>query len=421
MEPNRLSGPNHQPGNSHIKGLDGLRAIAALLVFWYHTWGHWNYPTVAFDLFGAHLDFTWLFHYGTEGVSIFFVISGFLLSLPFWRALLDRGHPVDVVRFFKRRFLRIYPAYFVALTIFALFYDTWHPFWDRLIIYTTHLLLIHNLAELTIFSDSSPLWSVATEFQMYLILPVLFVLIAFYLKKGNPPVAAAAILFTMAGLVAYVFWHLSKAVIPGMHLDPNWIRADGDVLPHVPPIGIAYFASGIAFGYVYLALKESAAHSLLRIAPELGGVGILFLIVPAAMSGYPLVGMDSTLWPRLALAYGVLVAAIALGGSTLGLTWLLELPPLRYLGMISYSFYLYHDFMLHIAFHWLPDLSFGMLPGDIARALTAFVLTVVVASISYYAIETRFHQSAKKTTTVVRRAAASSGFSLNEPQKVEQE
>ncbi len=414
MEQKTRSESNHATHDSHIKGLDGLRAIAATLVFAYHTWGHWHQPTIALDLFGARVDLTWLFHYGTEGVSIFFVLSGFLLSIPFWKAVLGQGRPVNVQQFFKRRFLRIYPAYLVALTIFALFFDVWHPLWDRLVIYATHLVLVHNFFEMTIFSDSSPLWSVATEFQMYLILPLLFFLIAWYIKKHNPPIAAAALLFTICGLVGYIFWSVAKPAVASLHLNPMLVQPDGNVLPHLPVIGLAYFSAGIAFGYVYLALKNVLPATWPPLVPDLAGAAFILFLVPVAQSGHALVGLDSVLWPRMALFYGAVVAAVALGGSRFGLTWFLELPPLRFLGAISYSFYLYHDFMLYLSFDRIPNLSLGSwLPNGTVKALLAFMLSVILATLSYYLIETRFHQSAKKTVapaTVSASASHSNGL-----------
>lgn len=400
LQANVKPAPSSNQGTSsgHIKGLDGLRAIAATVVFVFHVWGHWQYPAIVVDLFGNQVDITWIFHYGTEGVSIFFVLSGFLLSIPFWRALLTNGRPVNVSEFFKRRFLRIYPAYLVALVIFALFFDVNHPLLVRLIQFTSHLFLVHNLSELTIYSDASPLWSVATEFQMYLLLPVLFILIALYVKSNGRPWLAALVLFVASGLLAVVFYALANVYLPALQLDPNWLKPGGNVIPHLPIIGLAYFASGIAFGYVYLKLRDRVALAVPAIIPELIAIAIIVTVAEIASTGLSLAGLTTETWPRLALLYGVLVVAVALGGRTFGVTWLLESAPIRFIGMISYSFYLYHDYVLYLVFDRLPNLAFGALSNGVVKMLLAYGITLVISTISYYAIETRFHRTASEKT-----------------------
>ncbi len=394
IAPRQAASPNPSASSGHIKGLDGLRAVAATVVFAFHTWGHWRYPPILVNAFGTQLDITWIFHYGTEGVSIFFVLSGFLLSIPFWRAVLTPGRPVNIIEFFKRRFLRIYPAYLIALVIFALFFDVNHPLFTRLIQFTSHLFLVHNLSELTIYSDSSPLWSVATEFQMYLLLPVLFIFVGWYLKDKGRPWLVALILFVASGLLAVTFFALANTYLPSLHIDPTLVRPGGDVIPHSPIIGLAYFAAGIAFGYVYLRLRERAALAVPAIIPELIAVAIIITVAAIASTGLSLAGLTTETWPRLALLYGALVVAVALGGRTFGVTWLLESAPIRFVGMISYSFYLYHDYILYLVFDRLPNLAIGALSNGVVKMLLAYGITLVVATISYYAVETRFHRTA---------------------------
>src|SRR4051794_18553736 len=91
-----------------LPGGDGLRAVAAVIVFFTHigfltgaTFNSWAGPLFArFDV----------------GVSIFFALSGFLLSRPYLMAILDDEPLPDRKSFYERRFRRIFPAYWVALT-----------------------------------------------------------------------------------------------------------------------------------------------------------------------------------------------------------------------------------------------------------------------------------------------------------------
>lgn len=74
----------------------------------------------------------------------------------------------------------------------------------------------------------------------------------------------------------------------------------------------------------------------------------------------------------------------------MGITWLLELSPVRWVGLISYSFYLYHDFVLWNVYHRLPLDRLGpWANSNLVKALMAYALTLGVAGISYALIERR--------------------------------
>ncbi|HMJ78070.1 MAG TPA: acyltransferase, partial [Iamia sp.] len=98
------------PGRPWFPALDGLRGLAAVLVVIFHVTG-------AVDRFSA---WTWgegLARFGNLGVALFFVLSGFLLSRPFFAAHLAEERPPQLGRYAIRRLARIVPAYWVALTV----------------------------------------------------------------------------------------------------------------------------------------------------------------------------------------------------------------------------------------------------------------------------------------------------------------
>ncbi len=106
------SGPD--VGDARFPCFDGLRALAALAVFAFHssgiTFGEGN-------LYAPHWVLNWLSQLGLFGVSTFFVISGFLLYRPFAKATLSGQPAPRWLPFWKRRFFRIFPAYWVALAV----------------------------------------------------------------------------------------------------------------------------------------------------------------------------------------------------------------------------------------------------------------------------------------------------------------
>ena len=101
--------PNTRDDRQYIASLTGMRGFAALLVFFFHYEA--LHPGIRLDLavplLGPVLQFP--LGFGYAGVDIFFVLSGFLLSLPFAGAALKGGPGPSLTRYFKRRFLRVFP------------------------------------------------------------------------------------------------------------------------------------------------------------------------------------------------------------------------------------------------------------------------------------------------------------------------
>src|SRR4029077_13629049 len=124
--------PGQSVSSGRLAGFDGLRALAALAIVALHV----TSATGAVTATGAGRYFARL----DVGVTIFFVISGFLLYRPFVRAHLNANGVIALGSFWWRRALRIFPAYWVALTAAILLFRQTHlvGFWD----YTRHFLLV---------------------------------------------------------------------------------------------------------------------------------------------------------------------------------------------------------------------------------------------------------------------------------------
>src|SRR5205807_6248220 len=142
-------------------GLDLLRALAILVVVISPA------ALFGFKLPGRVDRFGWI------GVDLFFVLSGYLIGGQLL-APLARSRPIDLRRFFARRVLRIIPAYFVVLAVYA-FLPSWREYPEMSSLWKFVFSLQNiGLHGGTAFSHA---WSLAVEDQFYLLLPVILILV----------------------------------------------------------------------------------------------------------------------------------------------------------------------------------------------------------------------------------------------------
>ncbi len=161
----------------HFPRIDVLRAYAILMVIGIH-----------FCLSSLHLiewrgnfrDYTgsWASQYygmvpltyGWMGVPLFFVLSGFCIHY----ACLKRGAELfQAGAFFWRRFVRLYPAYLIALFTFIIVNEVENPWKVTLSGVLSHLFLVNNLAKANFDTINGVYWSLGVEFQFYLLYPLL--------------------------------------------------------------------------------------------------------------------------------------------------------------------------------------------------------------------------------------------------------
>lgn len=158
--------------------LDQLRGVAIVLVFLYHsfyqafgrdelTWSGWTRDFHAPAALLTLYPITW----GWCGVAIFFALSGFSIHLSHVRASKD-----TFTDYLIRRLFRIYPPFLAALLFFAFIFPRTrldlHTHWG-LAQFGSHLLLLHNLNSRTDHGIATAWWSIAVEFQLYLLYPLL--------------------------------------------------------------------------------------------------------------------------------------------------------------------------------------------------------------------------------------------------------
>jgi peptidoglycan/LPS O-acetylase OafA/YrhL len=339
----------------HKPQLDALRAFAVLLVIVHHSWSNM------------------LVGLGHQGVQLFFVLSGFLIT----SILLDCKSQIEQApdlssrsfmlrQFYARRFLRIFPAYYALLLVIGLFALTrpTESAWVQSIkfhaSYTSNFWFALN-------GNWSPVatghfWSLAVEEQFYLFWPLLML----WLPRKH--LWAAVVLLVISGpifrgsMLAYGTNDLAGAIITPACFDALGLGA-----------------------LLALVRKMPRAQAIIRLLGlvslvVLTGISFAFVILDSALwIEYVQVVLIKTLW---AVAFMALVSKAA-EGFTGSVGTFLTLSSLRYLGRISYGLYLYHMpilFLVRIAFDKLGLSSFR--DGPICLAVAGSI-TMVVAALSW--------------------------------------
>jgi peptidoglycan/LPS O-acetylase OafA/YrhL len=361
-------------GPSAFPSFDGLRAIAALAVLVTHA----AYVTGATGRMSAGAVFARL----ESGVAVFFAISGFLLYRPFAAAHLAGTPDVRPLPFWRRRVMRIFPAYWVALTFVPLVLGRRlvHGLGDVVIYYG--LLQVYDGSR--VLGGLPQAWSLCTELAFYGFLP----LYAYVLARGSRPperqlrreVVGVVVLYALS-----VGFRVSLLAVGWDHPYFTWLPAWLDV-----------FALGMGLG-VASAWTAHAATSPSFVARVGRHPGICWLLAGAALLASSAIGLPLQLAPITAdrrllgqFLYGVMALALLLpatfGPSDHG--WvrrLLRSRVLVQLGLVSYGIYLWHLALVARAVTWTggEPIAASFLP---VLAVGLFG-TVVVAAVSYAVIE----------------------------------
>lgn len=337
-----------------FNSLDGLRAVSILAVVWHHVHG-WHgalWPQ------GMPASTDWsISQRGFLGVDLFFVISGFLIVTLLLREQ-KRAGDISLRGFYMRRFLRIFPAYYLMLAVVGgmayLKPGTNSEATHRELLFAVFYL--SNLVPMV-----SPLgitWSLAAEEQFYVVAPTLE-------KHGRRllPVLLP-LLYVVVSLPAVGFF-------PGIEM-PEFFRRTtfGPIL------------LGVMLAHV---LDSSRGYGIaLRLLGHWSSPLFVVPLVTLAI-GCP-EGVDGV--PRLSIHWSLLLLlASCVIREDHALTSLLSLPPIRRIGVVSYGIYLYHAIALYVTYRTLRYL-------DVSSELILFVAAAAaswaVAEVSYRTYESRF-------------------------------
>ena len=388
-----------------IAALDGVRAIAALLVVSLHIS---EVAGVPWDVNQNPIATAFAF-FGRTGVVLFFVLSGFLLFMPYARALLFQEAWPSARTFYLRRMFRIWPGYYFTLAAMILLFS--HKYlqpthWPELGLFLTFFM---DSSQQTWQQIDGPFWTLATEWQFYMLLPLIAFGFSLVVKRmaPSPQQRLKAVLLCCAGVIAWGLFIRGFGLLyqrhPNIHI----------LVPHAVLNIILFFTFGIQGKYLEVFALGMGVSALYIFAhrPETGALlkarlqrlsdwawrtGLLVLVFIAlwqvqaetdrnAMSNFTALSFFQPFrsfyaWigePIAGAGFALCILAILFGSPAL--KWLFETPFLRWIGMLSYGLYMWHLNLLLTFNSWIsPHLSGigGAFSRDVA--LWGLVLIVII-------------------------------------------
>ena len=367
---------------------DSLRAIAALAVLGTHA-------GVSTALYSGHSTLGQFVSRLDVGVAVFFLISGFLLYRPFVRSHV-RDEPAPATGPYAwRRFLRIVPAYWVALTVTTIWLQIDGVFTLEGIARYYGYAQIYS--DRTIGGGMAQAWTLGIEITFYAFLP-LWALLMRRVARGWHAGLRAELLgvgFLFVFSIAWTAVVLSQGNPDIVHLKPELVAL---------PAYLDHFALGMGLAVLSVWLERRdelpavlrpldrfpalawgvAAVAFWAVATQIGTTGRFFEPYSNVqyMERHVLYGL---------VALGLIVPAVV-GDQTRGLVRrILANRVLLYLGLISYGIYLYGGASAAQIDRWgLPQELAGwqsLLPQYVVVTAAALVLTVLIASVSWFVLE----------------------------------
>ena len=355
-----------QPANAkrYMPGLDGLRALSVLAVIAYH------------------LNMKWA-QGGLLGVGIFFVISGYLITdqiITEW----NRHQRLSLVDFWIRRARRLLPAMismllFVAIWLFFVDSSRLHAlqgdFLSSLFYINNWWLIFHQVSYFESFGPPSPighLWSLSVEEQFYVMWPLLLLI---GLKIASRRGKLTLLILACAALSALA---MGMMYVPGT--DPSRVYYGTDTRAFALLIGAA-----LAVVWPSQKLNDRVSRAARNTLDIVGGIGIMALLVFI----YQTVEYDDWLYRGgllfLSLIAAAVLAVIAYPASRVGK--MMGCKPLRWLGVRSYSLYIWHYPVIILT---SPDVNTN--EAGVTRIILQLTASLILAAISYRYIEEPFRR-----------------------------
>ncbi len=359
--------------SGHIRGLNGLRALAVLLVLFRHTF-HLYFQQVEPGTLSALDWIKPLFVNGWIGVDLFFVLSGFLIARPYF----TDGRSMPPLKIYAmKRVLRIVPAYYVVLFLIVLGFFPFYPLEsDNLgwrVLY--HMLFLQDYFTPDI---NTVFWSLGVEEKFYFLIPFIFLALPF-LKKDQSKTA----LFIAAIVASPLLRWLSFEAAGGVENYEEFFRT-----VRAP----FHCCLEPLFLGVLIAQCEKKGWRPLPPALMFKGSALALLLLLVSHDMLADIGMYDVLFQPtvIALIFAGLVYGVVMGERTR----ILENTGGDFFARISYSLYLLHWPLFPLAFvmtqNWTASLNVSAYAGFGIFVAFYITLSICSAALQYHVVERPF-------------------------------
>ncbi|MEJ5026386.1 acyltransferase family protein [Brucella anthropi] len=356
-------------GGSHrINGLDGLRTVAVMTVFAHHT-----------GLVPMHGGFI--------GVDIFFVLSGFLITSILVKER-DTSRTISLIRFYFRRSARLLPALLFMLLGVTVYIALFRPPIDMKWEVLPSLLYVMNWIRAFRIYDA-PLtghtWSLAIEEQFYIVWPIIILMI-WRFQMIRPLYAVVFITVVLISWRALLIWNGASSARVYTGLDTH--------------------ADGLLIGAALALTDRSTAHKIGKALWAPAAIYLTYILFSKPGSAFASHGIGFTF---TALAAAVIIAKIVTAQGSF-LTRILEISPIRWLGRISYGFYLWHYPVIKVLLYsGYPAFGYffgtSLFPKTL-MFMACFLASLLLTAISWYIIEQPILRKAHSVKFPLKAATA---------------
>lgn len=341
-----------------IPEVDGLRFLAILLVYLHHvhSFFEFSYPHKFDDITQFDGLRSWLID-GRKGVDLFFVISGFILALPFARSYLNGAPAPSLKKYFKRRLTRLEPPYMVAMVgmflVFPLVTPMDYPFAFQSLL--ASLIYSHVFFYGVTSFLLSVAWSLELEVHFYVLAPLLFLVLKLPSLVRRAAILATILLLPLlqAGFQtpAFYLFHYIQFFIAGILLADIYIHR-----PKIRTDNRLFTVIGLVLFSIVLFLPHVRTHLMQE--DEI----TYAMLFPLAIAGFYYIVLTNPVW-----------------GKIFAWKWI------SLIGGMCYSIYLVHQPILSavmkVVFRYRFSESYGL---EVLLVSILCILPVMLGSVTFF-------------------------------------